>query len=390
MEFGCYLGEQGLNVIQVCNADGAPDGKGPKGKAAHGPKDTQGHNTNVSLYESILRPLAFTVDPERMHEVAMNMLQKGVFKARSFQDPRLAQTLFGVHFPNPLGLAAGFDKNAVALDYWHQLGFGFVEAGTVTYHAQPGNPKPRMFRLPEDKGLINRLGFNNRGAQAVASRLASAKRAVPVGVNLGKSKITELSDAANDYQESFRLLHSFGDYFVVNVSSPNTPGLRSLQEKGPLLEIISAMREVDATKPLFVKVAPDLEWSALDDVLDVVQTAGLTGVIATNTTIGREGLTSDPGQAGGLSGSPLKEKSNAVLAHIARHADPSLILIGVGGIMNGQDVYDKIRLGAHLCQLYTGWIYGGPHMIPDTLEQLVQLMQRGGVTTLSQLRKSAL
>jgi dihydroorotate dehydrogenase len=344
----------------------------------------------VSLYESVLRPLAFTVDPEQVHDVAMTLLQRGIFKARNFYDPRLAQTLFGTNFPNPLGLAAGFDKNAVALNYWHQLGFGFAEAGTVTFHAQPGNPKPRMWRLPEDKALINRLGFNNEGASAAATRLASAKSSIPVGVNLGKSKITELANAAGDYQASFRLLHSFGDYFVVKVSSPNTPGLRSLQEKGPLLEILAAMREVDADRPLFVKVSPDLEWSALDDVLDVVHTAKLTGIITTNTTIGREGVTHDMGEDGGLSGGPLKLKSDAVLSHIARRADPSLILIGVGGIMNGHDLYQKIRLGAHLCQIYTGWVYGGPHMVPDALEQLVLLMQRDGVNNLAELRRSGL
>jgi dihydroorotate dehydrogenase len=342
------------------------------------------------LYEKVIRPLAFNVDPERAHELAMSMLQRGVFKARSFQDPRLEQTLFGVKFPNPVGLAAGFDKNALALTYWHQLGFGFVECGTVTYHAQPGNPKPRMFRLPADMGLINRLGFNNEGARTVATRLASSKSQVPVGVNLGKSKIAELADAPKDYQESFRLLHSFGDYFVVNVSSPNTPGLRTLQEKGPLLEILAALREIDAERPLFVKVAPDLEPTALDDVIEVAHTAKLTGLIATNTTIAREGLTIDPGEAGGLSGLPLYNRSNGTLAHVARQCDPSMILIGVGGIMNGQHVYDKIRLGAHLCQLYTGWIYGGPHMIPDILEQLVVLMQRDGVKSLDELRRTGL
>lgn len=342
------------------------------------------------MYEKVIRPLAFNVDPERAHELAMSMLQRGVFKARSFQDPRLEQTLFGVKFPNPVGLAAGFDKNALALTYWHQLGFGFVECGTVTYHAQPGNPKPRMFRLPADMGLINRLGFNNEGARTVATRLASSKSQVPVGVNLGKSKIAELADAPKDYQESFRLLHSFGDYFVVNVSSPNTPGLRTLQEKGPLLEILAALREIDAERPLFVKVAPDLEPTALDDVIEVAHTAKLTGLIATNTTIAREGLTIDPGEAGGLSGLPLYNRSNGTLAHVARQCDPSMILIGVGGIMNGQHVYDKIRLGAHLCQLYTGWIYGGPHMIPDILEQLVVLMQRDGVKSLDELRRTGL
>ena len=344
----------------------------------------------MSLYESVIRPAAFLLDPEQVHDVAMAALQRGVFKARKFHDPRLAQTLFGVDFPNPLGLAAGFDKNALALDHWHQLGFGFVEAGTITLHSQPGNPKPRMWRLPQDKALINRLGFNNDGAHAVATRLASAKSAIPVGVNLGKSRITELAMAANDYRDSFRLLHSFGSYFVVNVSSPNTPGLRSLQDKGPLLEILAAMREIDATRPIFVKVAPDLEWAALDDVLDVARTARITGLIATNTTLSREGLVSNVREDGGLSGFPLKARADAVLAHLARHADPSLILMGVGGIMNGQDVFDKIRLGAHLCQLYTGWIYGGPHMIPDALEQLVMLMQQEGVRDITELRGSGL
>jgi dihydroorotate dehydrogenase len=343
----------------------------------------------VSLYESFFRPLAFQFDPEKVHECAMTALEKGLFKARDFHDPRLEQTLFGVRFPNPLGLAAGFDKNAHALDHWHRLGFGFVECGTVTYHAQPGNPKPRMFRLPQDKGLINRLGFNNEGARKVATRLASAKPQIPIGVNLGKSKITELADAAKDYQESFRLLHSFGQYFVVNVSSPNTPGLRTLQEKGPLLEILAGLREVDPVKPMFVKVAPDLEMDALDDVVAVAHEAKLTGLIATNTTISREGISRDPGEAGGLSGAPLKPKANAFLAHLYRSCDRDLILMGVGGILTGRDVFEKITLGAHLCQIYTGWIYGGPHMVPDAMEELVRLMEERGAKSLAELRGSA-
>ncbi|HEY0868351.1 MAG TPA: quinone-dependent dihydroorotate dehydrogenase [Fimbriimonas sp.] len=340
----------------------------------------------MSLYESIVRPLAFNFDPERVHEVAMALIEKGTFRAKPFHDARLEQTLFGVRFPNPLGLAAGFDKNARALDYWHLLGFGHVECGTVTYRAQPGNPRPRLFRLPQDRALINRLGFNNDGARAVAGRLASASAQIPVGINLGKSKLTELDDAAKDYQESFRLMHRFGDYFVVNVSSPNTPGLRTLQEKGPLLEILSAMKEVDRSKPLFVKVAPDLETSALDEVVEVVHQAGLTGLIATNTTVGRQGLRNDPGQEGGLSGVPLREKSNAFLSHLYKSCNREMVLIGVGGIFNGADVYLKIRLGAHLCQLYTGWIYGGPHMVPEALAQLVRLLEADGYASLAEAR----
>jgi dihydroorotate dehydrogenase len=344
----------------------------------------------VSLYRSVVRPLAFWLDPESVHERAMGLLKRGLVRARPFTDPRLEQELFGVRFPNPLGLAAGFDKNAVALDHWHRLGFGFVECGTITFHAQPGNPKPRMFRVPEEKGLVNRLGFNNDGAAAVASRLATAKAHIPVGVNLGKSKITELADAAKDYQESFRLLHTFGAYFVVNVSSPNTPGLRSLQERSALTEILNALREVDDTRPLFVKVAPDLELTALDEVLEVAVDTKLTGLIATNTTIGREMLARDPGEAGGLSGAPLKAKSNAVLRHLALQAPREMVLMGVGGILTGADLYEKIRLGAHLCQLYTGWIYGGPGMIPDVLEELTSLMNRDGVKSLAELRGSGL
>ena len=343
----------------------------------------------MSLYDSVLRPVAFLFDPEKVHEVAMWMLARGLFRAPEFSDPRLEQTLFGVGFANPLGLAAGFDKNGRALNHWHQLGFGFVEAGTVTYHAQPGNPKPRMFRLPADKALINRLGFNNDGARAIATRLAVAKSQIPIGVNLGKSKITELPDAPKDYQDSFRLLHKFGDYFVVNVSSPNTPNLRMLQEKGPLLEILAALREVNPDKPLFVKVSPDLELTGLDDIIQAAHDAKLTGLIATNTTIRREGLSRDPGEAGGLSGSPLLGRANHMLGHLYQSCDRSMILIGVGGILSGADVYEKIRLGAHLCQIYTGWIYGGPTMIPAAVQELASLMSRDGVNSITELRGAA-
>lgn len=340
----------------------------------------------MSLYDSILRPLAFNFEPEWVHEKALAAIEKGVFRARPFENSRLHQSHFGVNFANPLGLAAGFDKNGVALDQWGNLGFGYVEMGTVTFHPQPGNERPRMFRLPEDEGLINRLGFNNHGAQKAAIRIGGANPTVPVGINLGKSKITPIEDAARDYQESYRLLHRLGDYFVVNVSSPNTPGLRTLQDKAPLLEIFSALREVDATRPMFVKVAPDLEWSALDDVLSVASEAKLTGIVATNTTTSRDGLTRDPGQEGGLSGRPLREKSNAVLKYIATHSDKELILIGVGGILNADDLLTKIKLGAHLCQVYTGWIYAGPHMLPDIMSDLIGLMDRDGVNLLSEYR----
>jgi dihydroorotate dehydrogenase len=342
----------------------------------------------MSLYERIIRPLAFNFDPEKIHERVMSGLERGLFQARKFSDPRLKQTLFGVEFENPLGLAAGFDKNAAAIDHWHRLGFGFVEIGTVTHLAQPGNPKPRMFRLPEDRALINRLGFNNIGAAAVAGKLAKGRPSLPLGINLGKSRITALADAPEDYKASFELLHTYGSYFVVNVSSPNTPGLRSLQEKRPLLEILSALREVDSTRPIFVKVAPDLEDPDLDNVIEVAQEASLTGLIATNTTIHREGLISAVQEEGGLSGAPLFKRSNEVLARLYQGCARSMVLMGVGGIFTGSDLYEKIRLGANLCQLYTGWIYGGPQMVPNVLEELVTLMQRDGMKSIEELRGS--
>lgn len=340
----------------------------------------------MSLYSSILRPALFQLDAEKAHELAMSMLSKGFLRAREFADPRLRVSTLGTSFPNPLGLAAGFDKNATVLNHWHLLGFGHVECGTITYHAQPGNPRPRLFRLPEERALINRMGFNNIGASAAATNLAASKAQIPVGVNIGKSKITDLSKAAQDYQESFRLLHSFGAYFAINVSSPNTPGLRTLQEKGPLLEIISALREVDAEKPLLVKVAPDLELSALDDLVDVAVSAKLQGIIATNTTISRPGLVNPPDETGGLSGAPLQELSDRFLSHLYKNCPKDMVLIGVGGIMNGEDLYRKLRLGATLCQIYTGWIYGGLHMIPETLRDLCGLMDRDGVKDLAEIR----
>ncbi|MBN9503506.1 MAG: quinone-dependent dihydroorotate dehydrogenase [Armatimonadetes bacterium] len=346
----------------------------------------------MSLYGSILRPLLFCLPPETAHELGMKVLQRGWVKARDFHHPILEQEYFGVKFKNPLGLAAGFDKNALVLNHWHQLGFGFVEIGTITWHPQPGNPKPRMFRIPSHQGLINRLGFNNQGAREISSRLAASKPQIPVGVNLGKSKITELADAPKDYQDSYRLLNKNGSYFVVNVSSPNTPGLRNLQEKGPLIEIIQAIREVNPDRPLFVKVAPDLEFPALDEVLQVAQDMKITGLIATNTTISRDILppnTPNRDETGGLSGQPVKQRADEVLAHLAKNSK-DLTLIGVGGIFDGQDLYDKIARGAHLCQIYTGWIYGGPHTVPNILEEFVGILQRDGIKSLEELRGSKL
>lgn len=315
------------------------------------------------------------MSPERAHNLAMAAISRGWVKAGRVDEPALGQTLFGVHFPNPIGLAAGFDKNAQAVDRWVDLGFGFTELGTVTKHAQPGNPKPRLFRLPQDKALINRMGFNNEGASAIQPRLQAAKREIPIGINLGKSKVTPVEDAAKDYAASFALLAPHADYVVVNVSSPNTPGLRGLQEKGPLTEILTGLQAIDRSKPLFVKIAPDLTLGEIDDVIEVVHMLRLTGIIATNTTVDRSGLTRDPGEAGGLSGRPLFEPSNLVLEYLAQSCSRDVILVGVGGIFSVEDVLQKIALGAHLVQIYTGWVYGGPTLIPRLVRETAVRMR---------------
>ncbi|MEA2552786.1 MAG: dihydroorotate dehydrogenase [Fimbriimonadaceae bacterium] len=346
----------------------------------------------MGLYQAALRPLLFRMDPESAHDLAFKALERGAVTAKAYENEALHQTVFGLLFKNPLGLAAGFDKNARAVPHWHRLGFGHVEVGTVTWHPQPGNPKPRLFRLPEDKALINRMGFNNDGAEAVAERLSKSDSHIPLGINLGKSKVTPLEQAADDYQKSFRAMEAFGDYFVVNVSSPNTPGLRSLQERGPLAEIFSALRGVSADKPLFVKVAPDLELTALDEVVQVAAEHNLTGIVATNTTISREQIPSGRthrDEAGGLSGQPIFEMSNKTLAHLYRTAPKEMVLIGVGGVFTGRDLYDKIAHGAHLAQVYTGWIYGGPQMAPRCLAELASLLEREGISDLAELRGMA-
>jgi dihydroorotate dehydrogenase len=340
----------------------------------------------MSFYGSILKPIAFRFDPEFVHERALALLARGLISAKRYDDGILRQELFGLTFPNPLGLAAGFDKNGVAVDHWHRLGFGFVEVGTVTKLAQEGNAKPRMFRLPDERALINRLGFNNDGSEALAARLKGAHPQIPIGINLGKSKLTSLEDASEDYAFSYRALCEDGAYFVVNVSSPNTPGLRSLQEKGRLIEILTAMKEIDSSRPILVKVSPDLELAALDDLVDVAIQQRISGLIATNTTISREDLKADPAQDGGLSGAPLRRRSSEMLRHLYRQCPREMALIGVGGIMDGDDLYDRIAMGATLCQTYTGLVYGGPSFVPIALRRLAKRMTAEGMTSLAQLR----
>lgn len=280
--------------------------------------------------------------------------------------PQKPTKLFGLTFPNPVGLAAGMDKNASALRAWEALGFGFIEAGTITAMAQPGNPKPRCFRYPSQQALINRMGFNNDGASAVAKRLARQKASgkwprVPVGINIGKSKLTPNDQAASDYATSYKLLLPFGDYFVVNVSSPNTPNLRALQDRDALAEIIRTLKRINNIKPLLVKIAPDLTDEALRDIAALAESEHLAGLIATNTTLDHSSVPKDSDQQGGLSGNPLHQRSTDVIRTL--RSATKLPIIASGGIMNAAAANEKLEAGASLVQLYTGFVYNGPELI---------------------------
>lgn len=333
------------------------------------------------MYEKLFRPLLFKMDPETVHELAMYCLEsvshsKLLLKLiASKHDRKLEKRVFGLKFANPVGLAAGFDKNAVALPAWNALGFGFIEAGTVTARAQPGNVKPRIFRLPEMKGLINRLGFNNEGADAVAQRLALLKKSglwpeIPVGINLGKSKVTPIEEATADYLLSFERLQHFGDYFVLNVSSPNTPNLRKLQDGAALDDLFGHMQRRNSEhKPILVKIAPDLEWEAIEEILAMVKAHGISGIIATNTTIDHSSVPADKEQQGGLSGAPLRTRSTEVVKFITSKTDTPVI--AVGGIMDADAAMEKFDAGAALVQLYTGYVYRGPGLIAEICDRLL-------------------
>jgi dihydroorotate dehydrogenase len=329
----------------------------------------------------LLKPLLFQFDPEDVHDLAMRGLRFAAHQpalldliARAYvpRDPRLAVKLWNLEFPNPVGLAAGFDKNALALPAWAALGFGFVEVGSITALAQPGNDKPRLFRLPEDNAIINRMGFNNHGAKVVAARLELWRHQfgpskIPLGINIGKSKLAALEDAAADYLSSLRLLWEYGDYFVVNVSSPNTPNLRQLQDKDKLEGLLSAVmgfvQSQPLPKPVCLKIAPDLSLEQLDEIINLIEKHGLSGVIATNTTLARDGLKTDINQAGGLSGEPLKARSLEILHHLVKTLDGRVPVISVGGISTTNDVQQRLDAGASLVQIYSGWIYQGPMML---------------------------
>ncbi len=287
-------------------------------------------------------------------------------------DKRLEKTVFGITFPNPVGLAAGFDKDAKMFEDLAYCGFGFIEIGTLTPKGQPGNPQPRLFRLKEDNAIINRMGFNNEGVEAAVERLKKRKTKTIIGGNIGKNKVTENEDALKDYILNFNALFDYVDYFVVNVSSPNTPGLRDLQEKEPLKQLLLALMNENKLKakqkPILLKIAPDLTDSQLDDIIEIVDESKIAGVIATNTTISREGLVTDKNRvaeigAGGLSGKPVRERSTEVIRYLATKSNKSFPIIGVGGIHSEKDALEKLDAGADLIQLYTGFIYEGPSLV---------------------------
>lgn len=378
----------------------------------------------MDIYQAAIRPILFSglkADPEWLHQQTLRTLNwldqshtqfpaawilQQMQRSYGFSDPRLNQSLWGLKFQNPIGLAAGFDKDGVAARVWPSFGFGSVELGTVTFQAQPGNPRPRLFRLPLDQAALNRMGFNNQGAAVMAARLQARQTqdkqqpmlapssSFPIGINLGKSKVAALEAAAEDYLGSFRLLKPWGDYFVVNVSSPNTPGLRSLQAADQLEPILQALQqENQPPKPLLVKIAPDLEWEAISEVIDLAQKHHLAGIIATNTTIRRDGLktqvlttTGQPiaDEAGGISGVPVRQRSTEVIRFIWQQTQGQLPIIGVGGVFTAQDAWEKITAGASLVQVYTGWFYEGPWMVRRILAGLLQQLDKQGLASIEQ------
>ena len=352
------------------------------------------------LYRSLIRPLLFRLPPETAHEFALKSL--GIVPAivRTLTGISAALELpikrFGLTFSNPVGLAAGFDKDGVALQALSSLGFGFIEAGTVTYHPQPGNPRPRLFRLPADKALINRAGFNNHGAKAFVERVSNNRPNCVLGVSIGKSKIVPIEEGVEDYLQCFETIYPVADYVAVNISSPNTPGLRRLQQAEHLSSLLAALqqRNHELAKarqplPLLVKFSPDMADAELESAVNVAELNQVAGIIATNTTISRNGLLTAAAQVkafgeGGLSGSPLRNTSNKVIAKLYRMTRGQIPLIGVGGIFTAEDAWEKICAGASLLQLYTGFIYQGPTIANEIVEGIDTIMKRNGVSSLEQ------
>ena len=357
------------------------------------------------LYRYLIRPALFAQEAELVHDRTMRLLtwasrhESICGPVESFLGaPDLPSEFFGLRFPNPIGLAAGMDKHALAVPVWEALGFGFTELGGVTWEPQPGNPVPRLFRAVSEEAIVNRFGFNNPGAETVAGRLRAWRDSGrwpshPIGINLGKSKVTALEKAPEDYARSFRVLLPCADFFVVNVSSPNTPNLRQLQDKTLLDEILAALQEVqhasNLLRPILVKVAPDLSFEALDEILELTRTRALAGIVATNTTITRP-ETSDPqakkiyAETGGLSGRPLRQRSTEVVRHLYRQTNGKLPIVGVGGIFDASDAWEKITAGASLLQIYTALVYRGPGVAKSIVNGLLERLEAHGLTKISQ------
>ncbi len=342
------------------------------------------------MYKSIIKPIFFLVQPERIHHIVFKFIKffckipgiPAIIKSiYCINDKRLERKLFGLTFLNPVGLAAGFDKDAKLYDELGYYGFGFIEIGTLTPKAQPGNEQPRMFRLPEDEGLINRMGFNNGGVDAAVERLKNRKTKIVIGGNIGKNKVTPNEDAVGDYEKCFEALFEYVDYFVVNVSSPNTPGLRELQDKEPLTKLLLRVKELNSKKnkpkPILLKIAPDLTNEQLDDIILIVKETKIDGVVATNTTISREGLQTPDSRlktcgAGGLSGKPLTNRSVEVVKYLSEKSNKAFPIIGVGGIHTGEDAIAMLKAGASLVQVYTGFIYEGPGIAKRICKALLE------------------
>ncbi|MDC8106208.1 quinone-dependent dihydroorotate dehydrogenase [Chryseobacterium sp. B21-037] len=337
------------------------------------------------MYKSIIRPILFKFDPEEVHHLTFSMLKNFGFLTKLFfpkpiEDKRLEREVFGLKFKNPVGLAAGFDKNAVLFEELADLGFGFVEIGTLTPKGQPGNDKKRLFRLKGDSAIINRMGFNNEGVDAAVERLKKNKN-VLIGGNIGKNKVTSNEEAVNDYKICFEKLFPYVDYFVVNVSSPNTPNLRELQDKEPLTQLLGTLQQMNNgkanPKPILLKIAPDLSDDQLLDIIDIVKDTKIAGVIATNTTLSRENLSSEnKSETGGLSGKPLTKRSTEVIRFLSEKSGRAFPIIGVGGIHSAKDAIEKLDAGASLIQLYTGFIYEGPELINEINKELLKRASR--------------
>lgn len=358
------------------------------------------------LYKKLAKPILFRMDPEKAHHLTINGLHTagklmGLTSAMnqaygSANHPELRSEVFGIQFPNPVGLAAGLDKNGEAVQGFSSMGFGFMEVGTITPKPQAGNDRPRLFRLPTDEGLINRMGFNNVGVEQMARNLREIKRrTIPVAVNIGKNKVTPNERAEEDYRECIRGLYEHGDFFVVNISSPNTPDLRNLQHGNELKSLLAAVTEemaaqkakigASVSKPVLVKIAPDLKDDELDYMIETIVQSGVSGIVATNTTISRDGLTHpNQSETGGLSGRPLTEKSTEIIRKVYERTKGKMPIIGAGGIFTAEDAYAKILAGASLVEIYTALIYEGPDLPKRLNEGLLALLKRDGFTHISQ------